>query len=274
MTKLPVWATVTEAYRTLWVHRWPLLRFAAVPFVLVISVDALGTLFMAGAGISAPDGEPDGWSFSLGPVDLLAEILGEVIIIAFVVPCYRLLLLGPAAVRVSRGSWPARRAYLGMLGLTVLLTALLYGPLMALDYVSATGDGQIWPLLVILHIAVFLWLVVRLAFLYPAICLGDPWQLSKRWRETAGSFWRLLGAYLLALLPLLMAVMLWAASFVVWWDETSGPLASPLESLLVALVWFAAEAFLAAVTVVAFAVLTGYPAKGVRIPPGVGGAGD
>ena len=266
MTKLQVWATVTEAYRAIWTHRWALLRFAAIPFVLIVAIDLASLELGQDYGVSPSGGELDAWPSRALALSQAGQVLGALIAIAFVVPCYRLLLLGPVVVKGGE-SWPARRVYLAMVALTLVLTVLMEGPMTFVDFMLESSGGRFWPIVGLSYFAVFLLIAVRLAFLYPAICLGERWQLSTRWRQTAGNFWRLLAVYSLSLLPLLIASVLWVASEDLWEGTALGTStsAAAVESLLSTLDWLVGEALWAAVTVVAFATLTGYPAKGVRV---------
>jgi hypothetical protein len=45
--------------------------------------------------------------------------------------------------------------------------------------------------------------VARLSFVFPAAAVDENFGLRDSWRTTAGNAWRLIGAYLLAVLPML-----------------------------------------------------------------------
>lgn len=256
MAKLPVWATVKEAYRAVWAQGWRLLRVAAVPFALIVVIDVGGPhLSEAAAGSLASDA-----------IEQMAWLVSSIVLIAFTVPCYRLLLLGPAPMEAGE-HWPARPAYLGMLAVTVLLTVIYEVPATLLDRLLLPKDSEFGVYAQIGLTLVFYWAVIKLAFVFPVICIARPWNLARRWRETSGNFWRLVAALAAALLPLLIAIVLWAASFG-FWDEISGEPTSfsPVwEALATTAAWLAMEALAAAVIVIAFALLTGFPAKGLRL---------
>lgn len=269
MTKLPVWATVTEAYKTVWTHRRALLRFAAIPFVLIVALEIASAQLGPDYGVSPSGDEPETPSWHAVAVGQAVRLLCSLIAVAFVVPCYRLLLLGPAVV-IGRESWPKRRVYLGMLGLTALVTVLLDGPFAVIEHDYSEAAAPTLLLFGILYFGAIAGLSVKLAFLYPAICLGKPWDLSRRWRETAGNFWRLLSVYFVAFMPLLVVTMLAVVLMPLEEDGASDATSWSwaIEPVLMPLFLLVEEAVLAAVTVIALAALTGHPAKGVQVPVG------
>ena len=273
MIRLPVWATVTEAYRTVWMHRWLLLRFAAIPVVLILAIELAGAIPGQDYGVSPAGGEAEPEAWRAVAVDQAVWLFGSLIAVAFVVPCYRLLLLGPAVV-MGGESWPKRRIYIGMLGLTALVTVLSNGPFAVIEHEYGEEAPVTWLLLGILYFSVIAGLSVKLAFLYPAICLGRPWELARRWQETAGNFWRLLAAFVVAYVPVLVVTVL---AVVLLPLEDGGPSDAAhwswaVEPVLMPFFLLVEMALLAAVTVIAHAILTGYPAEGVRVPTSPGGA--
>lgn len=214
-----------------------------------------------------PVNEADEWPWCSVAVDKAVLLLGSLIAVPFVVPCYRSLLLGPAVV-MGGEIWPKRRIYIGMLGLTALVTVLSNGPLAVIEHKYIGEAAVTWLLLGILYFSVIAGLFVKLAFLYPAICLGRSWDLARRWRETAGNFWRLLSAFFVAYVPLLVVTVLAVVLLPLEDGGTSdaAPWSWAIEPVLISCFLLAEEAVLAAVTVIAFATLTGYRAKGVRVP--------
>lgn len=271
MTKLPVWPTVKAAYEAVWMQRLRLLRFAAIPFALIVVIDFGATHLgetvtepLAGRG-------PTGWFPLSAAIDELSLFLISVVLIAFAVPCCRLFLLGPAA---NDEPWPAGRVYLGMLAVTVLVALVLDLPLTLLSHLafpdealvdtSANLSGLVAGPGFLAFVAVYIVVTVRLVFLYPVICLARPWGLAQRWRETSGNFWRLCATIVVALLPPLALLLLCAMLQGILWDEI--PNVGWYESLAVAIFALFVEAIAVTVTVVAFAQLTGYPAKGASVP--------
>ena len=273
MTKLPVWLTVKAAYEATWAQRWRLLRFAAVPFALIVAIELGATHLSEALPEPLADNGPEGWFPLSAAIDELSLFLTSVVLIAFAVPYCRLLLLGPAAIDAGR-RWPVWRVYLGMLAVTFLVALVFDLPLALLGHFAFSEEAELdgtvsfvglfaGPAL-LAFVAVYVTVTVRLVFIYPVICLARPWDLAQRWRETRGNFWRLCAAFIIALLPLLALVVLFALWQETMWDESSN--VGLFESLAVAILELFAEAFCVAVTVIAFAQLTGYLAKGVRVP--------
>lgn len=262
MTKLPVWATVKSAYGAIWAQRWRLLRFAGVPFALLVAIELGGTHLSEAATDPLADNGPPGWFPLSAVIDELTAFVSAVALIAFAVPCCRLFLLGPAAIDAG-GRWPVRRVYLGMLAVTVVVTLVFEMPLSLFNRQYVSEETWLWLVADVTFIAIYLGVIVKLAFLYPVICLTRPWDLARRWRETSGNFWRFSAALLVMLLPLLAAVFLSALPFGLWQESASVQL---FESLTLAVAMLFGEAFWLAVTVIAFALLTGFPAKGLRLP--------
>ena len=268
MTTLPVWATVKAAYGAIWAQRWRLLRFAALPFALLLAIDVGGTRLSEAATEPLADTGSEGWIPLSAVIDELIMFLCAVVLIAFVVPCCRLFLLGPAAIDAG-GRWPVRRVYLGMLAVTVLVTLVFEVPLTLLDHQYLSEETWIWLAAEVGFAAVYLGVTLKLVFLYPVICLARHWDLARRWGETNGNFWRLAAAFLVTLLPLIAAVFLWAVPFALWQETLWGEISNVqlFESLAFAVFMLLGEAFWVAVTVIAFALLTGHPAKGLWLPP-------
>lgn len=263
MSKLPLWATVREAARAFWANRALLARFALVPLVLEVAADLWRQNLTMGPGAEMAIlnvSRPLSWH---NAVLLFAEFLPSLVVIPFIAQSYRLFLLGPAAVagdgllRVGRECW-------GLAAVAVLIFAVLNLPVNFM--IGFIGFGGALPvLLVILYALAFVVLAVRLIFIYPVICLGRPWALPARWRETRGNFWRLLGALAAVSLPVWALVLTVSLLTPPALHETGlwqlWPVAALLPQMAAGL---AMEALIAAVTVIAFATLTGHPAMGVH----------
>lgn len=265
MIKLPVWATVKAAYGVVWAHPGLLIRFALVPLVLSVAADFWLQKLAAENGVEMIALEISGPALRNNALLLLPDLVPGLLLIPFVAQSYRLFLHGPATVagaglfRIGREAW-------GLAALVVLVFAVLNLPLSIM--VGFIGFGGAVPgLAATLYAVVLVAIGIRLILVYPAICLGRPWALPARWRETRGNFLRLLGALAAVVLPpwalivaisLLMPPLLYEARWPELW-----PVAALLPQVAVGLV---VQALSAAVTVIAFALLTGYPAKGVRLP--------
>lgn len=265
MTKLPLWATVKAAYGAVWAHPGLLVRFALVPLVLAVAADFWLQKLAVETGAEMIALEISGPALRNNVFLLLPDLVPGLLLIPFVAQSYRLFLRGPAAVagdgllRIGREAW-------GLAAVAVLVFAVLNLPLNIM--VGFIGFGGALPgLAAALYAVVLVAIGIRLIFVYPVICLGRPWALPARWRETRGNFLRLLGALVAAVLPpwalivavsLLMPPLLYEARWPELW-----PVAALLPQVAVGL---AVAALSAAVTVIAFATLSGYPAEGVELP--------
>lgn len=280
MTKLPVWATVTEAYRSIWANRRLLLRFAAVPLVLCVVITPLAV----NLGYAIP-GLRESWT-GLGYL-LFCYFLGLAALVPFVVQCYRLLLLGPAAVS-GDGPYRVGSESLNMLipfavSFILAVSAFFFVPLYVLE--MAFNRPYAYYGIVFGFLLAGAYLVARITFLFAFISLKRPWNLVDRWRETRGNAWRIVLVLAVALCPLVVPELLWAlfssngdigeiriADSMNAQSEatTAGPHWPSLlflGQLVAGGAWkMIFEALWAAVTVTAFATLTGFPAKGLRLP--------
>lgn len=279
MTKLPVWPTVTQAYRALWAHRWSLLHRAAVPLVLFVAIH------LAARSIQSAVPQPylwlvTGWWYRLA-VDFLA--LGPLVL--FFVQALRLFLpgqpspggawplpLSPSVLKLMESLWPypfspAAIRVMGYFALLLVVKAafgFVSGTVVLFAELDALLTAQLlsWSWLIVNLIV--LYGLLRLSFLPIRLVLDRRADLRARWRETSGNGPRLLLAMLLAQLPvyLLNTAAIWVVAYTVQSDQRLFWLAlGGLDWLLTLVVW-------AAVTVAAFATLTGRPAEGLEAPAG------
>jgi hypothetical protein len=254
---------------------------------------------------ASPAGGEWSWLWFFVPT-YAASFLGFALLVPFAVQCYRLFLLGPGAVaadgwyRVGRESL----GMLGVFALSFLATAVLW-PLLAMlvmppamsvlfpgpevhDCLPICDPPSMFDALTVAAGLLALWILVyiadRLLFLLPVICLRRPWALAARWRETRGNAGRLFLCLLLALCPLLLLGLdegftiddgRITVGFPQLWPVPLGFEGPAFDWLrLPALIGVALEGVLqlltellwAAVTVTAFALLSGTPARGVRLP--------
>lgn len=288
MTKLPVWTTVWEAYWAVWVHRWRLLRLAALPFVFYVAVAYLG--FAVSASLLWRDALMGMWAYGL------VELLSALAMLPLLVECYRLLLLGvdrDGAGRLYRFGPESRR----LLVLLLILHLAWGAPISAAHWAIVPGGpfgiARVYAYagLVFCCYALLIYVQIRLVFIFPITCLNRPWDLPSRWGETRGNSGRLLAVLVMAYAPSVIVILVfhWAHTAPdtagdvlrippppegwVQWRELRWPGVRSLMDFaslgLIYSLWFV---FPVAATVVAFATLTGYPAKGVRVPRGGGEA--
>lgn len=273
---LPVFQTVRRAYGALWRQKALLSRFAVVPAVL-----SFIAVFASERGLAAFPQRTE--------IESLGTLASELALVPFVVQAYRLFLLGPEDR--SCGSWYwLGSGYRGVLALTVVFWFLLEAPAYAVgedvyEDVFRLMVGEARPerfAAVSAFLACFglyLFISIRLAFLYPSLSLADRLDLAARWRETSGCFWRLFMACILSTVPLLVVLFsTWAVALAAvteaMFDDDALESASGLEAMslvdsvglsvataLFSVIFYGA---IAAVIALAYARLTGFPAKGLE----------
>ena len=286
MAKLPVGATSVVAFDTLRLHARLLLKFALLPFVLAVAIELalMPQIEQLDAGPTARES-----------LRILASLASLAVRVSFILLSYRLFLLGPAAVAgagLFRFGRDGARLFVLLVAVVIVADlpfqregAFLLQP--QIDFMALFR-----PLLTRIHdndesvaLAVFsgamvcYWplswaLVLRVAFVFPVISLGEDLGLTDRWREMRGNAWRFAGAIIRTSFPVILIAMLFGASnksypeFLEYLQAT--PFERPAEDALqlakVLLEWlagFVLAALWAAVTTSAYARLTGFPAKGL-----------
>lgn len=303
MTKLPVVATIKEAYRAAWEGRWLALRFAAAPFAIFLLLPVLTIELGRPIWTSEMIFDRVGGIWYVIP-PYLVSLLAYAVLVPFAVQSYRLFLLGSEAVAAD-GWFRVGRESLGMLAVfsviyVMFFVMLIVGIHLFLALIPESirdikeqflgNEYLIWLAMSAIFLVFwpFVYVVVRIIFVLPHICLNRRWDLPARWREGRGNVGRLALCLILALSPVLILTIVATDTVVVTMNDrqiTAGlsPLwfiphnveAPAFEWLHI---WALGRAALsgaihlvlsflsAAVTVVAFANLTGYSAKGVRIP--------
>ena len=194
---LPVFATVNQAYRSVFTEFSGFARAALLPLLLsiVLAVPA-----------QALSGSP--------PLALAFGLLAVAVPYTFFgVSWYRLLLLGPSEPppplfpRWGQRHWRFfRYALLLLLAGQVIMTLV-----MSQVAGSLPQEGEVPPqanpglLLVALAVLLIMSTVMlRLSLVFPATAVDETYSLAFSWRHTRGQGLRLLAATMLALLPLVM----------------------------------------------------------------------
>lgn len=214
---LPVWRSVKASVRTVFLENlrhFP--RAAALPLVITLFIWLLQRSF----AIGSPQGDSLAIpGFSLGELPFF--IAGTVPTVIFAVAWHRLMLLGPErGYPDGRPSWQHRHwAFLGYsLAFSALyfLAGLIVGR--ALGSVASSvlpvgtgsdGGGAIlaitmWALPMIL----VAWLVARLCFVLPATAVGERYGLGDSWRQTQGLGLRLMAAFVLLFICVVLPLVL------------------------------------------------------------------
>ena len=261
MDKLRVWTAVKTAYASIWLHRRRLAGLAVVPVLLAVAIELAIQPWIGGLDRIVFD-EPDAqWLPGAVAAGQLREALLIAVWAGFELPCYRLFLLGTGAALPGH-HW--RAIYASLLTFSLMLVAIYNLPSIAFDYARIAGDVSDTASVDLILSVAYGAVTVRLAFVFPAICLGWRWDLRRRWAETRGNFWRLLLAFMLAYVPVFVLVVLFMAlGLDVTRYELSGGAVSVVQAAVRAIVSLASLLPGIAVTVAAVAQLTGHSASGL-----------
>ncbi len=204
---LPVFATVNLAYRSVFTELTGFARAAFLPLLLSI------LLAVPAQALSA--NPPFALVFGLLAVAVPYTLFG--------VSWYRLLLLGPAEPapalfpRWGLRHWRFfRYALLLLLAGQMIMTLVMSQVASSLPQEGAVpaqaNPGLLLGALVILLIVSTI--MLRLSLVFPATAVDEAYGLAYSWRHTRGQGLRLLGATMLALLPLVMGGSILLAALV------------------------------------------------------------
>jgi len=204
--RLPVLATVLEAYLFVWRERRDL-SILAFPAVAVLAV--MGTLAMA----LASGGEPDTPRGGLGVLlDLAIGALNLGLVVLFSVAWHRKFLVPGEAITVREAlRWQRRhtRFLLYALGVVALSwLVILAGSVVPLMMGAAAGGiAPATVLLVLTAIAAALFVYARLSMLFPAAALDRVLGIQQSWLLTARNGVRLALAIVLSSVVYLLAAL-------------------------------------------------------------------
>jgi hypothetical protein len=216
---LPVSLTVYQAYGMVLSQLPAVFKAAALPFVLSI-VLGLATLMAPGSGL---------WNVVL-------TILGFVPYTLFGVAWHRLSLLGPAAAPPPLvPAWTRRHwRFLGYAVIVILTIYTVSLPFLLLGMGMAPPGPGGAPMAGLPMAAVALaamvglvYVMMRLSFVFPAVAVGESYGLGLSWAHTRGQGFRLIGAVLLTLFPMVMVVWMAIAALTVLVMPDPGAMPDP-----------------------------------------------
>ncbi|WP_119167195.1 hypothetical protein [Algihabitans albus] len=186
---LPVVRTVTDAYQFTLQRIGQVVTAAIVPFALSMLV----ALIDAGLGETP-------FAFVTLLVDLFAYAI-------FAVAWHRALLVNEPPSLLPRLGDRQLRFWLMTLLITLIVAGVVVLPAFLFGLLAAGPSGSPMALLALPLALSCVYLLARFSFVFPAAAVDERFGLGASWRTTAGNAWRLIGAYLLAVLPM-MVVML------------------------------------------------------------------
>lgn len=256
--KLPVFATVKQAYGFFWVHRsdfWKL----ALPAIIIVSLSGAiftwGTWMAYGRAGSFAEylenaADPEIVDFqSFFVLWLLAFIVFAAVFCMYAVSWHRLYLV-PGEDASARGTyrWGGRqwRFLLGYIKVFLIVIpifivlAVILGGIGGVVGAAAAGGGGATLFVSVLVAQALSWLIVgwfyaRFSMLFPAMAADAGLKVREAWRLSKGNGWRLLWIIVFVALPI--AIVTWPVNFgisVVLMD--SGVISSLTANLLTALI--------------------------------------
>jgi hypothetical protein len=199
---LPRWGIVLQAWRVLIENSGAALRFAVLPFLILLAMHRLIDI-VEPAGLQA-----FGWQLLYVAVFPIPAAL-------LLVPWYRLIL---SAQRPELARRPTRWWYVAFmirtLGLELMLFALqipaMVAGIMAMQNGGAPDPelGRLAGMLFLLALAPGFYLYGRAGLSLPAAAGGDDDSYGRSWRVTAGAGWRVAGiVFVLWLLFFIIGLM-------------------------------------------------------------------
>jgi len=192
---LPRWGIVLQAWRVLIENSGAALRFAVLPFLILLAMHRL-------TDIAAPEGfQIIGWQ-------LLHVVVFPIPSALLLVPWYRLIL---SAQRPDLADRPARWWYVAFMTRTLGLELMLFAtqtPSLVASIMAMETGGEPDPNLALLAFMSF-WLALAPGFyLYgraglslPAAAGGDDDSYGRSWRVTGEAGWRIAGIIIVVWFP-------------------------------------------------------------------------
>ncbi len=199
LRKLPVMATVKEAYARVFGNPRLLVRASLAPFCLSLALIAL--------------------SFTVPVVSALGYLIGILGLLPYTffgVAWHRLTLLGPVAGAPPRlPAWAPRHwRFLGYLLATMLIGSAATAVVFSLGFMAIQPGPDALPagagLLPLVGFAIVAYVMIRLSFVFPAVSVDEKYRLRHAWTHTKGQGLRLLGATVIAAAP--MVALVWGVN--------------------------------------------------------------
>jgi hypothetical protein len=219
-SRLPMWRTVRAAYAITFRHLLDFLRISrfwllAMTFIVI----SIAGFFWPSHQAAMQAGKAVSW------VQIATSLVSLVAVSSIAVGWHRLVVLGE---RPRKGAIMRLDGTVGRYALTALIMLLpFYIPLLLLD--SASSDTQVESGVVNagLSFAVLIAgivLGVKVSIILPAIALSrNDVTISRAWRATAWSWWRMFLGLLLTTLPPSLVLFMPAMLRIGTWDSNGLP---------------------------------------------------
>jgi hypothetical protein len=206
--KVPVAEVAITAYRAVFGRLGLMLELAWLPLLVLLAAALLPGLV---AKYVMPTAVHAASPSALAPGDLAVDAIALLCLNAFAVRWHQLSLFADIRAvprRVFLRAWARFMAY------TLLISLLVYLLALGLFALAASADGPVAedPAaagLVVLATALALALglaIARCSLIFPAAACGEPLGLVAAWRQMRGNTWRLIGATLMVVIPIVFTV--------------------------------------------------------------------
>ncbi|HEY4802452.1 MAG TPA: hypothetical protein VIH96_07510 [Paraburkholderia sp.] len=195
--------TFMECVKRAWASAWQ--AAVQMPLLVVgtfVAYAALGWFGLAGRPVPAEGVTPSGALIALGN---LASLLNSLIYLWFTLKISRFVLLGERTTPLM----PARaRPFLRIFAVGLILAVALGAFALALWFVLRPQYQGGAAFLMLVVIAIWMFVAVRLSLLFPALAIGSPIAFGAAWRDSRGHFWSLFGVTFVAALPIAVCGLL------------------------------------------------------------------
>ncbi len=199
LRKLPVMATAKEAYTRVFDNPRLLARASLMPFCLSLALIVL--------------------SFTVPVVSALGYLIGILGLLPYTffgVAWHRLTLLGPVdGAPPLMPAWAPRHwRFLGYLLATLVIGSAATAVVFSLGLMAIQPGPDSLPrvagLMPLVGFVIVAYVMIRLSFVFPAVSVDESYRLRHAWTHTKGQGLRLLGATVIAAVP--MVALVWGVN--------------------------------------------------------------
>jgi hypothetical protein len=204
--RVPVADVVFAAFRSVFGRLGLVLELGWLPLLIILAALLLPDLalrYLVAGGLASVSTD-----FDIG--NLIQETIVALCLSAFALRWYRMVLLAdPRALprRVFAGVWVRFMAYSA--GVGALVGALVAAMVITIPAADDSGAVAVATRTLVGVVATAVSLgIARMSLLFPAAAYGAPLGLGAAWRAMRGNSWRLVGANIMAVMPIVLFVNL------------------------------------------------------------------